>query len=252
MKVIDDSERPLSPIEIAEALEENHSTVRVYCRRLLAKGKVVQPYPSYYCNKITYGVMFNPLMVHNIRLRFSVGSSLEHWEKTEVVGGVKVHVCFGAERRKVSGFIACDAGMSKASCLLALNRWFDLVEDHLGRGVENVEVQTVEFNKDYHGLRLDGVTCMTRKGLFGTLERLYQKEENVVRHEHKISKSMTVYEFESLLHGGVTGYNANQLNFALMQKVDQLTEALKFTNSQVLRLTKLQEAMFNRITREEG
>ena len=66
-------------------------------------------------------------------LRSFVCQDVKSWEKDEFIGGVKIHVCFGAERRKISGYIACDVGgMSHDACLLALNRWFDIVQDHLG------------------------------------------------------------------------------------------------------------------------
>lgn len=86
---------------------------------------------------------FVPLCVHNVSLRFFAGT-VSHWVKDEVVGGVKIHVCFGQERRKVSGFIACDVGMSHDACLLALNRWFDLAEGRLGKPVSDLELLTFE------------------------------------------------------------------------------------------------------------
>lgn len=253
LKLIDESEVELTPAQISLKLGLNRSTTRNYLRKLVKENKLVQPYPSAYCNKITYGVRFVPLMVHNVRLRFFVGGDVVSWECVEVVGGVKVFVCFGSERRLVSGFVSCDVGMSREACLLALHRWFDLVEGRLGRVVDGVEVTSFEVNKDYAGVRLDGgLACYTKTGLFGLVERVYQKERNVVRAERKVSKSMSVTEFESLLHGGVSGYNVTQANFALMRKVDELTEALKFTNSQVLQLTKITEALFNHTVNGKG
>lgn len=246
LKLIDESEIELTPIEISKKLHANHATVRGYLRKLLAKNLVVQPYPGSYCNKITYGVRFVPLCVHNVRLLVGVLGDVVHWEFCEVVGGVKVFVCFGSERRRVSGFVSCDVGMSRSACLLALHRWFDVVEERLGCEVGEVVVQSFEVNKDYVGLRLDGVQCVTKKGLFEMVERVYQKENNVIRREYKVSRGVSITEFEALLQGGVTGYNVNQGFFVLTQKLDRLTEALKFTNSQFLQLAKLVEAMYNK------
>ena len=133
--IIDASETELRPAEIARKLHApkkptpgQYSSVRVFCRKLLEKGKILQPYLGSYCNKITYGVRFVPLCVHNISLRSFVCQDVKSWEKDEFVGGVKIHVCFGSERRKISGYIACDVGgMSHDACLLALHRWFDVV-----------------------------------------------------------------------------------------------------------------------------
>jgi hypothetical protein len=80
---------------------------------------------------------------------------------------VKIHVCFGSERRKISGYIVCDVGgMSHDACLLALNRWFDLVNDRLGFQLCDLEILTFKCNKDYHGIRLDGVQCITQTDLY--------------------------------------------------------------------------------------
>ena len=183
LKAIDESQIELTPLEIARKVHAKRSTVRVIIRKLLDKGFVLQPYPGAYCNKITYGLRFVPLCVHNISLRSFVCEDVLHWETDEVVGGVKLHVCFGSERRKISGFVACDAGMSHDAYLFALHRWFDLAEKHLGRSLADLELLTFEANKDYYGVRVDGVQCVTKKGLFDMVERLYQKEENLVRKE---------------------------------------------------------------------
>jgi hypothetical protein len=250
LKVIDESETELFPIDITKKVHAKHTTVRKYCRKLLDQGKIVQPYKGAYCNKITHGVMFNPLKVHNIGLRSSVGESLEHWKKTEVVGDVKVHVCFGSQRRKISGWISCDAGMDKNACLLAVQRWFDIAETKLGHSIDDLEITTFEQNKDYVGFRLDGAQCVTKAGLFGVVERIYQKEENVVRHEHKVTRSMSSTEFESLLQGGVPGYNATQATFVLVQKVGQLIEAQKFQNAEMVRHSRILEALLKRLFSE--
>ena len=141
--IIDASEVELRPAEIARILHSDkkpkeitpgqYSTVRVVCKKLLDKGKVVQPYQGAYCNKITHTVRFVPLCVHNVTLLAKVCQNLKHWENDEFIGGIKIHVCFGAERKQVTGYIACDVGgMSHDACLLALNRWFEIVEGRLG------------------------------------------------------------------------------------------------------------------------
>jgi hypothetical protein len=260
LTVIDESELELSPIGIADKLREkypdfpiNHGSIRKFLRRLLEKGKLLQPYLGSYCNKITYGMRFVPLSIHNVSLRVCLSEDVVSWVCDEVVGGVKVHVCFGSERRKVSGYIANDSGMSKDTCLFAVHRWFDVAEKHLGRALpEPLELTTFEENRDFKGLRIDGVQCVTKKGLDGMIERFYQKEEGLVRAEHKVTKSMTITEFESLLQGGVTGYNQVQAQFALMQQVGQLTEALKFTNSRLLEIERQNQAFMKWIIDHNG
>ena len=66
---------------------------------------MLQPYPGAYCNKITYGVRFVPLCVHNISLRSFVCQDVKSWEKDEFVGGVKIHVCFGLRDERSAGIL---------------------------------------------------------------------------------------------------------------------------------------------------
>jgi hypothetical protein len=126
VKLIDESEIELVPYEVARRAHVKRSTVRVILRKLLDRGLILQPYSGACGYKIIHGMRFMPLCVHNVSLWFFAGT-VSHWEKDELVGGVKIHVCFGQERRKVSGYIACDAGMSHDACLLALNRGLTLL-----------------------------------------------------------------------------------------------------------------------------
>ena len=159
---------------------------------------------------------------------------------------MKIHVCFGKERKKVSGYIACDVGgMSHDACLLALNRWFEIVEGRLGYCLQDVVLQTVEFNKDYHGRRIDGFQCVTKKDLYGIIDRTYQKEEDVVRRERKLTQPMSINKFESEIRRGIDEIGRSQERFELQSEVKRNSEALKFTNSRLLGLEKLQEAIYS-------
>jgi hypothetical protein len=255
--VIDGSEIELRPAEIARKLHApkkptrgQYTTVRVCIRKLLDKGLILQPYLGAYCNKITYGVRFVPLAVHNISLRSFVCQDVKSWEKDEFIGGVKIHVCFGSERRKISGYIACDiSGMSHDACLLALNRWFDIVQDHLGWQLNDLQILTFECNKDYHGVRIDGVACVTKTDLYGMVERVYQKEENLVRKEQKTVVPMSVNKFEEAISKGFNDSANSQANFEIKREVKGNSDALKFTNSRLLGMERLLEGLYkNRIT----
>jgi hypothetical protein len=115
LHTIEDSEIELRPVEVARKIHAPRkptstqcSTVRVLLRKLLEKGMVLQPYVGSYCNKITYGVRFVPLCVHNISLRSFVCQDVKSWEKDEFVGGVKIHVCFGS-----ASYFGRDSGLSR-------------------------------------------------------------------------------------------------------------------------------------------
>ncbi len=265
--VIDAAEIQLTPHEIACKIYTDDSeqwtpkkikpgqfsTVRGACTKLLQKGLVVQPYPGAYCNKITHGVLFVPLCVHNVTLLAKVCQNLEHWEKTEFVGGVKIHVCFGKQRKQVTGYIACDVGgMTHDACLLALNRWFEIVESRLGYCLQDLVLQTVEFNKDYHGCRIDGFQCVTKQELYGIIDRTYQKEEDVIRRERKIVKPMSLNKFEAEIHKNLDSIGRGQGVYELKEEVRQLREAQKFSNSKQLEVERLLAAMYNVIRKSSG
>lgn len=162
---------------------------------------------------------------------------------TERTGSVKVRAQFGLQRGKITGRISCDAGMDKNAVLFALNRAFDIVKERSGHDLENVTLKTFEMNRDVHGIRLDGFKCYTKKGLFGMIERIYQKEEDVVRHEHKITAPMTLDEFEILMRGGVTGYNLQQAAYAIIQEQRKSQEIQKFANRELLDARKEREEL---------
>lgn len=250
LKVLDECEEEITPVEVARRFHGNPSSVRVFLRRLLEQGRVLQPYPGAYCNERIHGVRFLPLKVHNIVFTVEEAGVEEHWEWKEEVGLVSLKVIFGTERDKVSCFISCDVGMDRNTCIFALEKCVGVIEQKLGHVVEDVVVRTFEANKDYSGARLDGVHCLTVKGLFDVVERVYQKEANLVRHELKVSSPTGLEAFIGLLQGGVSQYNVTQANYALIQKVNELSEVLKSTNSNVLQLTKVTEAMFNHQVKE--
>jgi len=232
--VIDASDIELRSAEIARKLyapkkptRGQYTTVRVCIRKLLDKGpnSATTHWSILQQNHLRSG--FVPLCVHNISLRSFVCQDVTSWEKDESIGGVKIHVCFGSERRKISGYIACDVGgMSHNACLLALNRWFDIVQDHLGWQLNDLQILTFDCNKDYHGVRIDGVVCVTKTDLFGMIERVYQKEENLVCKEQKTVVPMSVNKFEEAISNGFNDSANSQANFEIKGEVKGNSDAL--------------------------
>jgi len=161
----------------------------------------------------------------------------------ETVGGVTVRAIFGSERKKVSGIISCDAGMSRDACLFAVNRWFELVEGKLGFCLNDLVITTWELNKDHAGIRIDGVQCVTKRDLYGMIERTYQKEENLVRKEWKVSTPMSLNKFEEAVSKGLAGIEKAQDIKDLRDEVRGMWEALKFNNSHMLELGRFVEAV---------
>ncbi|MCW4010559.1 MAG: hypothetical protein NWF05_08065 [Candidatus Bathyarchaeota archaeon] len=240
-QVVNSSEIPLNPWAIHKEVNKfasiKPSTVRVYCRRLLERSKIYQPYKGYYCNKITHTLMKVPLKLHNVLFVLENQKWILESDKVEeVVGDSTLWVTFGFQRKKVTCQVACDVGLNLDACLFAVKRLLDIVEAKKGSMVEDVVLKTFEANRDYQGVRIDGAKCYTRKGLFDVIERIYQKDEHTVRVEQKVSKSMSVDDFVALIQGGVTSYNLTQGQFMLVKKIEQLIEAVKFSNGQMVGL----------------
>jgi hypothetical protein len=211
---------------------------------MVHRGIIKQPYKGAYCDKITYDVRFVPLLAHNVRLHFFVEGDLESWVFDEVVGDVEVHVCFGAERRKVSGWLKCDRGMNKSACLFAVDRWLEVARGRLGYDFKDLVLSSAEFNKDYAGLKIDGgFHCATKKVLRDTLERVYQKEEGV-RHEFKVSKCFSLTQFEQFFDKGIDEVNGAVGHERLLEDIQS---AQKFANRQLLEIKQTHQAIVKRV-----
>lgn len=247
---MDNSEIEVTPLQIAQNLHANRNTIRGILRQLLAKGKVVQPYHGAYQSFRIDGMRFAPLRLHNIILTVEGLEVASHWEWNEKIGECGLSVVFGTERGKATARISCDRGLDRNACLFAVKRCVEVIQYRLGHAVENVIVKTVEFNKDYSGVRLDGRQCLTVKGLYDVIERVYQKEENLVRHEFKVSTPMELRNFEGLLKGGLGQFNMTQAIFESLQEQRRYEKKVDFLCSHVENLTRILEAMYQRQVRD--
>jgi len=183
--------------------------------------------------------MGDPLRVHNLILTCEAPYLSISDDISEIHGNVKLRAQFGIKRHKITGRISCDDGMDYNTLCFAISRFYELSRIRTGRAIGEVIVKTFEANRDFQGIRIDGsIGCLTRKGLFDVIERIYQKSENVVRLEEKVSVPMNVLQFESLIKGGITGYNVTQGLFMMMQKIESLTEAWKFSNRMLMDILK--------------
>jgi len=242
MKVLRESERPLKPKEIAFLAKTNHSTTRVYLRKLLEKGEVVQPYPQAYVTKTIHGVGGGFVVVHNLVLGLKAPGLLcgvpgfEGW-----FGGVKLRVLFGGKRGQITGFVSCDEGMDFDKTVLAIDKFKQVVYERTGAKVcdGEVNVVTCELNEDRRDLRLDGLKSVTVKDFVGTLERMYNKDDGV-RSEVKV-QSQSLENVFTLLKGGMTPYQILQTQALTNQKLDQLIEAIKQTNGFLLKILDAQK-----------
>jgi len=266
LATVEDATEPLTPKQIHEIVSKKWhitpSTVRKYLRRLLRENRIVQPYSGYYCSRITYNVIVGELRVHNVR--FCVGANwlgrlVKFGDVEEFIGDVRLFIQFGKQRRKLTGQISVrkgsrSRGLVKDTLLFALNRVLDIMEETTDHVVDGDFVLTsFETNRDYPGKRLDGkIACLTKKQLFEVIERVYQKDEDTVRTERKISTCMKVEEAVSLLRGNLPDSNVAQGLKVMSDRMDGFEVSQKFGNrelvdvkTQLSELTKTFKKMLN-------
>jgi len=254
LRILESSDRPLSPKEIAFHAKINHSTVRVYLRQMLKLGDVSQPSYGYYVRKtrLGVGVGFGGVRVHGLVLVVDAPFLCERpkiEDVKETVGGVRFEVRFGRRNGKISCWIGCDPpGLDYQSCVFAIKHFQRIVWDQVGFRVTEFETVNCDFNEDYIGVQLDGVKSVTVRDFLGNLERIYNKGPNVVRSEVRFpAEKMTIESMLTLLKGGITPYNILQTQFALLKKIENLYEAIKFGNEVNYRiLTFLKDMMEKR------
>ena len=241
LDTINQSEIELTPKEIALRTGLNRSTVKNYVRKLLEDGKILQPYYRTYASIITHGMMKR---VHNFILTCKAPWLDFSDDVVKFFGDVKVRVQFGLQRHKITGRISCDVGMDKNTLIFALNWVHDLVKQRTGHGLVNPDVKTLEVNRDLKGLRIDpGKSCFTWKGLFGVIERIYQKEKDTVRVERKFTRKMNIGEATSLLEGPRD--NVQEGLYLLSKKVDALVDAQKYQNLKITEGTQRLDVLEN-------
>lgn len=232
LKVLRESERPLKPKEIAFLSKINHSTTRSYLRRLFERSQVTQPYSGSYVAKPLdiMGVGIKPL-VHNLVLSVNWFIGVNATPKFEAwFGAVKLRVLFGTKRKRITGFVSCDAGMDFDKVCFVIDKFRQVVWDRVGLRVRDdmIRVVSCELNEDNHSIRLDGVNCVTVKDFRGYLERIYNKDGGV-RSEIKV-KPQSLEQMMVLLKGGMTSYQILQGVGFLHQSIKELIEVTKQNN----------------------
>ncbi len=76
------------------------------------------------------------------------------------------------------------------------------------------------------------------------VERVYQKEKNLVRKEQKTVVPMSVNMFEEAISKGFNDSANSQANFEIKREVKANSDALKFTNSRLLGMERLFEGFY--------
>lgn len=212
-----------------DQIEVSPGTIRPLLRNLTNRGVICNPEKGYYCDKLTYDVAVKPIAVHNIRLHCEVSGDFEHWSDTVEVGGAEIFVQFGAKRGIISGWIKYDRGLNRPACMLALDKWRQMAEAHLGRSIkEGFFLTRCEINRDAMGASFDGsLHCATLDVLKDVIvQRVYEKED-CLRQEYCVRKNMSPQQLDNLFLQGMDNFLASAAGHEQDRKLSGIEKAQK-------------------------
>jgi len=242
--------------QIAVLIGERSSSVRSCLWRLLRENYVVRTHRGFYrwsnVARARDGVGKLP-RVHNLILSLKPPNNVKPPKRKEYrlkIGGDKVEIrlCYGEKRRKITVWISCDEGLDDKKLDETLDRVWSVISDfyQFKPSEDKVMVVSYELNKNYIACRLNGVKCVTLKDFRGWIKRIYQKGRDTVRCEVK-GKNISLDQLCKLLREELTPYNTTQTLFTLTDKIEKLTEAIKFQNKLILEISKLMKDSIFRI-----
>jgi len=242
LKFLENNRETFYPREIAEKLGFNPSTVRNYLRNLLKEGLIKRLEGGRYCSNPTYGVV-KPLLLHDVHFRVEAPYLRDMRsipDVDEFYGGCHLKVRFGRKRGLITGFIAYDKGMDKAHVLMLMRRIYELVERKTGYKVEKFRITTLDWNRDFYGMRIDnrfGLRCFTIGEFEDFLTRIYQKDGFTVRVEAKTSRELTLDELLEIQRTGSIGYlrDGEAIN-QLLSRLENQALAIRWMNRKIVDL----------------
>lgn len=238
LELINSSDLPVTPKEIADKTGINYNSARVYLRKLLRLNLVAQPYRGEYISPkkvLTTGHRTGSIVtdvvlprLHNLRLKFRDALRRNGLVKTVDYGVCGVTIVVG-ENNVANVMVDCYKGVSLdytayRMLISSLKRELSVPND------DSVLVTSFELNIDYAGLKLDGVQAMTLTAFDGSFERLYNKGKNLLRSEVRAVGSTTPEAVYQLLKGGVSTYNLMQGLALVVNEMRQERQAQKYTN----------------------
>ena len=107
---------------------------------------------------------------------------------------------------------------------------------------KDISVQTIEFNKDFTNLRLDGVKCITLDNLSEQF-KVYQKKLGL-RIEHKTKIRFNVENVVDML---ATDPNSLELNIKLSKQKEKLDRLMLATSNNTKLLFKVIDTIKGRL-----
>ncbi|MDD4157665.1 MAG: hypothetical protein PHY08_13960, partial [Candidatus Cloacimonetes bacterium] len=141
--------------------------------------------------------------LHNITLIYELpnykGQKINSVIETPLLKG---RFGIGSKSKKASIHLATNNPINISSLNILALYFLKLIEPNYNYplNIDNIVIRSIEFNKDYINLRLDGLKSITFTSLCYQY-KLYQKKQGL-RQEHKINLPINIPEIFSMLQGG--------------------------------------------------
>lgn len=141
--------------------------------------------------------------IHNITLVCDLNHyNGEKIDKTIISDTVKFQFGIGKNTKKAHMHLATNYPIEISSLNIYCLYFLEMIKDYYNYSLDtsNIIVNSIEFNKDYLNLRIDGLNSITFTSL-AYQYKIYQKKQGL-RQEHKINCPVGVPEIFSMLQSG--------------------------------------------------
>jgi predicted transcriptional regulator len=173
---------------------------------------------------------------HNLTLVYELKEKLIN--KTEIIENnvinlFKYSITFGKGKQKVSMILSTDYPFNVSSLCLAGELFRYKVKEKLGFApqLNKIIIKGLEINKDYLGIKLEGVNCITLESLVA-LFRIYQKKAGV-REELKLKIPVDMDFLDRVLKKGVCAMEEMSLINVSLNNQKKIMKMLENLNSKI-------------------
>jgi len=252
IQLLEDTSRPLAPLEIAQNLKANRNTVRARLSELRKKGMVLRVFKHHYTITTTHGVV--PPRVQNLQVKAGVPVRVEHRgppgsgykESVIKMGDLSVILQFGYRNQQVNYQVSTPRGLDLdgfRAVHVAVGKHLQVM-GYKSPSPDDWMVIEYELLFGHSSVKMEGVKALTWRALDGSLEKYYNKDSGL-RREIRPTTELPVRDLEHLLQGGMAQYQVTQGLSLIAKMVGDSIKSQKNTNRLVSDLTKVVGALAN-------
>lgn len=236
LKALEDLDRPITPLELANIIGANPESVRTRLSKMVKAGLLIRPFPRHYKPVPTYGVG-SPPRIQNLLV------VAERAENPELKGRISGHVIekeflsfpdevfrvrltFGGKRDKINWTVKAPMGLDYYGFLMT-RAWVESeVKSRTGFVDLTWMVKRYELLWDHLGIRLEGVSVITIDDLEGTLEKYYNKFYGVRKEIRQSPQSQRLEDLVALASGGLPQYQMTSSLALLVNQVEAMNRSI--------------------------